>query len=360
MSSIARSAVITFDAALAVEGMNPPARLLCADRDWHGQALADCLTSFAQLAPAAGAGRATPGITAPAVTSASTSATLRLHLRAGTAFTLLIGSRVWRAEITSLSGPIDGTGPAEHRPSAGPGVLILREAGEASDYRDLSLERIEFRTALSHDLRTPLNAMAGWIHLLSSTLADPPELAVRALAGLRRAVGRQRELIETRIDRKTGPDTRPANRPAGGLEAASPPDGSSCPNLAGCHILAVDDDPDLLDMLSELLAAEGAVVVTADSADSALAHYLDWARKGGERIVISDLAMPGRDGMSLIREIRQIERCHHLPHLPAVALSAHGIPDIRRRALDNGFDLFLDKPIDPPALVKRLCQLVDR
>ncbi|HRA79151.1 MAG TPA: response regulator, partial [Burkholderiaceae bacterium] len=74
----------------------------------------------------------------------------------------------------------------------------------------------------------------------------------------------------------------------------------------------------------------------------------------------SDLAMPGRDGFSLIRQIRALERDRRLQRLPAVALSAHGASSVRRRAIEHGYDVFLDKPIDPPVLIDSLRRLLDR
>lgn len=337
MTSTARSAVISFDAALIVLAMNPLASGLCGGGSWHGRPLADCLDSFARFAPGE------PG--SPERRIRDSEPALRRYLAQEQAFTLLVGTHAWRAELIAFSS--DAATQAA-------GVLSLREAGDAEDYRDLPLDRIDFRAALSHDLRTPLNAMAGWVHLLAMAQPDPPEMVARALAGLRRAIDRQRELISERVEPLAAGPATPAAAPADGN-----PDSAS-PCLRGCHVLAVDDNPDLLDVLSILLAAEGAIVTTAVSAEQALDHYPAWAGRGGERMLISDLAMPGRDGMSLIRAIRTLELHRRLPRLPAVALSAHGQPEIRRQAIENGFDLFLDKPINPPVLLRKLCRLVDR
>ena len=337
MTSPARSAVISFDAALIVLDMNPLASSLCGDRSWHGRSLTDCLDSFASFAPGES--------DSPERRIRDSEPTLRRYLAQEQVVTLLVGTRVWRAELIALSS--DATTQAA-------GVLSLCEAGAAEDYRDLPLDRIDFRAALSHDLRTPLNAMTGWVHLLAMALPDPPETVARALAGLRRAIDKQRELISERVGPlAAGPPVSAASRADGSPDSASP-------GLRGCHLLAVDDNPELLDVLSALLVVEGAIVTTAISADQALDCYPAWAAGGGERLLISDLAMPGRDGMSLIRAIRAIELRHRLPRLPAVALSAHGQPGIRRKAIENGFDLFLDKPIDPPVLLRQLCRLVDR
>jgi CheY-like chemotaxis protein len=333
MSTTARSAVIVFDAAFDVMALNRAAHELLAGRPAIGRPLAECLASVARLAPRQDAPRTPrkPGVRL-----------LRQHLRTGMSLMLMAGERAWRAELSELQA----TGPD----ARALGVMVLRDAGEASDYRDLSLERVDPAAALSHDLRTPLNAMVGWLHLLVASPDASSAGAARAIAGLRRAIAQQQRLIEERLDRAAG-------SPGDLGEETGKPAGST---LHGCHVLAVDDNPDLLGLLAEILAAEGARVVTAGSADQALKLYPAWASGGGERILVSDIAMPGRDGFALIREIRALEQRRRLPRLPAVALSAHGVPHVRRNAIRNGFDLFLDKPIDPPVLLRRLGALLDR
>ncbi|WP_187272320.1 response regulator [Zeimonas arvi] len=349
MSSTARSAVVLYDSQLRITGMNRAASRLLGGPEWIGRPLPDCLAAAGAQAANSQAGRLPD---------------LAEHARAGMSFMLGIGTRAWRAEVSSLD-----TGPASEpgAPLTAPGALVLREAGDVDDYRDLALETLDPRSAIAHDLRTPLNAMAGWLHLLSSPQPRPPEATARAIEGLRRAVEQQRKLIEERLDRPApaAAGDAPAARPDGakarpGGAKGGDADGAPETGLRGCFVLAVDDHAELLDMLSEVLAADGASVVTTESVDQALAIYPRWAAGGGERLLVSDLAMPGRDGFSLIREIRALERAQGLPRLPAVALSAHGMADVRRRAILNGFDLFVDKPIDPPAMLERLRRLLDR
>jgi len=367
MSTTARSAVILYDPQLRITGMNRAAIGLFGGHEWIGRPLADCLAA---------------AVREGANPSAGPLPDLAGHARSGMSFMLRIGPHAWRAELSPLeSGPGAGSPgtPGSAPPAAQeqethrvePGALVLREAGDAEDYRDLALEAIDPRSAIAHDLRTPLNAMAGWLHLLTSPQQRSPEVNARAIEGLRRAVEQQRRLIEQRLDRppaaetggehveaaRAADDQAPPDRPAHLGETARPAPEAS---LHGCFVLAVDDHAELLDMLSEVLAADGALVVTAESADQALAMYPRWAAGGGERLLVSDLAMPGRDGFSLIREIRALERAQGLPRLPAVALSAHGLADVRRRAILNGFDLFVDKPIDPPRMLDSLRRLLDR
>jgi two-component system response regulator GlrR len=113
------------------------------------------------------------------------------------------------------------------------------------------------------------------------------------------------------------------------------------------RILLVDDDPDLLKLLSIRLTSAGYHVELASSAEQALAN-IAVARP---RVVITDLRMPGMDGMALFQHLHVKD-----PALPVILLTAHGtIPDAVQ-ATQCGVFAYLTKPYDPKALL----QLVER
>ena len=109
------------------------------------------------------------------------------------------------------------------------------------------------------------------------------------------------------------------------------------PLLTGTRILVVEDDTDTLEMLGELLERQGAHVMLASSVRSAL-EEMDLAVPD---LLISDIAMPGQDGIALIRAIRERSL-----RIPAVALSALSREEDRARAEAAGFDRYLVKPVD--------------
>jgi len=110
-------------------------------------------------------------------------------------------------------------------------------------------------------------------------------------------------------------------------------------------VLLVDDDPDLLKLISLRLSSAGHKVRTADSGESALAS-LAVARPG---VVISDLKMPGIDGLQLFEAIHR----EH-PALPVIILTAHGtIPDAVA-ATQRGVFGFLTKPFDSQELLQKV------
>lgn len=113
------------------------------------------------------------------------------------------------------------------------------------------------------------------------------------------------------------------------------------------HLLVVDDDADMLRLLSMRLNSAGYRVSTAGSAEAALAQ-LDIERP---QLVLSDVRLPGRDGLALFDEIRQ----RH-PALPVILLTAHGtIPDAVE-ATARGVFTYLTKPYDSKELLDKIAQ----
>ncbi len=130
--------------------------------------------------------------------------------------------------------------------------------------------------------------------------------------------------------------------------------GQRPPALQGAQILVVDDDQDALDMLTVVLTEAGAAVRTAASATEALA-LLRWIRPD---VLVSDLAMPDEDGYSLIRNLRAIER-ESGRETPAVALTAYVRVQDRARAEAAGFNVFVEKPVDPEELIAVLAGIAE-
>jgi CheY-like chemotaxis protein/anti-sigma regulatory factor (Ser/Thr protein kinase) len=119
------------------------------------------------------------------------------------------------------------------------------------------------------------------------------------------------------------------------------------------HVLLVDDDEDGRKLVQILLEQCGARVTTAASALEALAAM----KREAPDILISDLAMPGMDGHALIRQMRTLPA---LRGIPAIALTAHARGDVRVRALQAGFDMYVAKPLDPAELVTVVITLTRR
>lgn len=114
---------------------------------------------------------------------------------------------------------------------------------------------------------------------------------------------------------------------------------------AGAHVLVVDDDEDILRLLTMRLRARGFRVSAVGSAEQALAQIA----VDPPRVVVSDVRLPGQDGLALFEEIRRTR-----PTLPVILLTAHGnIPDAVD-ATSRGVFGYLTKPFDSQILLEKI------
>ncbi len=118
-------------------------------------------------------------------------------------------------------------------------------------------------------------------------------------------------------------------------------------NASTPHLLVVDDDADMLRLLTMRLTAAGYRVTAVTSAEAALTQ-LHIERP---QLVLSDVRLPGKDGLALFDEIR----AQH-PSLPVILLTAHGtIPDAVE-ATERGVFTYLTKPFDGKGLLEKIAQ----
>ena len=117
--------------------------------------------------------------------------------------------------------------------------------------------------------------------------------------------------------------------------------------MMALHVLVVDDDPALLEALPQALRLRmsGVMVDTADSAAAALERIT--ARDYDA--IVTDIKMPGMDGLALLAEIRA-----RRPDTPTLMITGHGEYDLAVRALRGGAYDFIQKPIDRDRFVKSL------
>jgi two-component system response regulator HydG len=116
------------------------------------------------------------------------------------------------------------------------------------------------------------------------------------------------------------------------------------------RVLVVDDDPDLLTGLAQLLGAEGYRVATAATAEDALER----CREETFHLLLSDLQLPGMSGIALIKALR--DAC---PATRSVLITSHGSIRSAVLALKLGASDYLQKPIKPRRLLALCAQLTD-
>jgi len=125
--------------------------------------------------------------------------------------------------------------------------------------------------------------------------------------------------------------------------------------LAGVRVLVVDDDADMRELTTMILAAGGAEVRTAVSATEALAACDEWRPD----VLISNIGMPGEDGYTLMKKLRARES-ERGGHIPAIALTAYGRGEDRLRAFSVGYEYHIPKPIEPEELLVAVASLTNR
>jgi CheY-like chemotaxis protein len=124
------------------------------------------------------------------------------------------------------------------------------------------------------------------------------------------------------------------------------------PELAGVHVLLVDDDPGTLEMISAALNERHARVTAVASSQEALSEI----QRSRPDILVSDIAMPVEDGYKLIERVRALEP-KQAKMIPAVAITAYARDEDRSRALAAGYQSYLPKPIEPAELIAVIAEL---
>ena len=119
------------------------------------------------------------------------------------------------------------------------------------------------------------------------------------------------------------------------------------------RVLLVDDDPELLASLQELLQTAGFEVIATTSGQ----HALRFVEELPPDAAVLDVVMPGSSGFDLLRQLRAHPQTAHIPILFVSGLSSGRD---RIRGLSAGADDYLVKPFEPEELVLRLSKLLAR
>ena len=114
------------------------------------------------------------------------------------------------------------------------------------------------------------------------------------------------------------------------------------------HILIVDDDNRIRDLLKEYLSDNGYLISTSENAENAKlkVSYFKFD------IIILDVMMPGQDGYELTKEIKKNN------NIPIILLTAKGEVENRIRGLELGADDYISKPFEPKELLLRIKNIV--
>jgi CheY-like chemotaxis protein len=120
-------------------------------------------------------------------------------------------------------------------------------------------------------------------------------------------------------------------------------------------ILVVDDEPDVAELFRQRFRREvrqGTYVIHFASSGTEALERLSGEVEPALLAVLSDINMPGMDGLELLAEIKQ-----RFPDLPVMMVTAYGDDERRKRAADYGAAEFINKPVDFENLKAQLRQL---
>jgi len=115
-------------------------------------------------------------------------------------------------------------------------------------------------------------------------------------------------------------------------------------------ILAVDDDPHMLNITKRSLELEGYRVITAESGEAAIERL----RQETPDLVLLDIAMPGIDGHETCRRIRELSK------VPVIMISGRQSVEEKSKAFASGADGYLTKPIGARELAARVRAILRR
>lgn len=118
-------------------------------------------------------------------------------------------------------------------------------------------------------------------------------------------------------------------------------------------ILVVDDEPDVVSLLSLLLKAQGFEVITAIDGQTAL----EKARTGKPDLILLDIMLPRIDGYKVARMLKFDEKYKNIPIIMLTAKIQDRDKDI---GLQMGADDYITKPFDTAALVEKVKEIINK
>ena len=120
------------------------------------------------------------------------------------------------------------------------------------------------------------------------------------------------------------------------------------------RVLVVEDNPTNMKLVRDVLTYEGYTVIEGTTAEEGIAL----AHEHLPRVILLDIQLPGEmDGLDAVKRLKHDERTMAIP---VVAVTAFAMTHDKQRALDAGFDGYLEKPISIDALREVVRLLVDR
>ncbi len=122
------------------------------------------------------------------------------------------------------------------------------------------------------------------------------------------------------------------------------------------RVLLAEDDPIGQRIASKQLSKAGMKVDVASNGESAW----EMVQNQSYDLLLTDIRMPGMNGITLTKKIRALEKHANKPRLPIIGLSAHALEDVANECLEAGMDHFMTKPVDPETILSTIINKVSQ
>lgn len=119
------------------------------------------------------------------------------------------------------------------------------------------------------------------------------------------------------------------------------------------NVLIVDNEPDILEVVSDMLELGGAKTFCVTSAEEAL----ELLERFTPTFVLTDLSMPGMSGWELYMEMQRFPQTRHIP---VIALTAHALLGDREKVLEFGFDGYIAKPFQMSHFMREIRKCLEQ
>lgn len=216
--------------------------------------------------------------------------------------------------------------------AAGAELAALTETG----LRDADVMLIDAGTGSEpQPITPPVPAVPAFILLSQSARAATAEVKASGFVGYFIKPVRQTTLVEWLGDRQ--PQALPT--------LALPPKASVL-GTNGVHVLLAEDNPVNALLIKELLRRKGHTITAVTNGEAAVKAM----EEGCFDLILTDIHMPGMDGIEATRAIRELETRQGRARTPIIALTADVLETGRRACREAGMDGFLTKPIEPKQL----------
>ena len=243
--------------------------------------------------------------------------------------------------------PRGGSVHVEARRASGEVVLSVTDTGEGVDPAFLPFVFDRFRQADGSTTR-----LHGGLGLGLAIVRHLVELHGGTVSADSGGSGRGATFIARLPLQATPPESQGA--PARPISVKPAPPVSAVPRLANVHVLVLDDEEDMRDLIAMILENAGARVTRAATVEAALLAIA----RARPHVAVSDLAMPGEDGYAFLKRVRESTDAQ-TRSLPLVAMTAYARAEDRHRVLAAGFRRHVAKPIEPFELVEALAEVLE-